>query len=490
MMNSILYICAFLTAFKGVQAGFDPNSNSNIFMYWGQNSFGKLEEEGGQKSLGFYCKNAPEVDVFIISFVTKIFGRGGFPEVNFANAGNNCTTIPGTGLLKCPQIAEDIMTCQALGKTVLLSLGGGTYQEGGFSNEISAKNSAILLWNLFGPPNPNNNFYEYRPFLDALVDGFDFDFENQDMHNTVPFAQALRQLFLTDTSHHYFLTVAPQCVFPDRANDEMLDGNVWFDAVLVQFYNNYCGVNAFVPGAPQQPNFNFDTWNTWADNISLNPNVKIILGVLGNFGAGSGYVTASIIGAIIQYIFDFRWTSFGGVMIWDASQGFPNPGFISEVRSSLPPKPTPTTTTTSTPTPSTTTTTPTPTPSTTTTTPTPTPSTTTTTPTPTPSTTTTTPTPTPSTTTTTPTPTPTPPATTTTSKESTTTTTTSTAPSITCPVPGGPCPTDGVYACAGNRFGVCNHGQWVFESCPPGLICVQAGSGVYCDHPSAAKPVC
>lgn len=309
-------------------------------MYWGQNSFGKLEEEGGQKSLGFYCKNAPEVDVFIISFVTKIFGRGGFPEVNFANAGNNCTTIPGTGLLKCPQIAEDIMTCQALGKTVLLSLGGGTYQEGGFSNEISAKNSAILLWNLFGPPNPNNNFYEYRPFLDALVDGFDFDFENQDMHNTVPFAQALRQLFLTDTSHHYFLTVAPQCVFPDRANDEMLDGNVWFDAVLVQFYNNYCGVNAFVPGAPQQPNFNFDTWNTWADNISLNPNVKIILGVLGNFGAGSGYVTASIIGAIIQYIFDFRWTSFGGVMIWDASQGFPNPGFISEVRSSLPPKPT------------------------------------------------------------------------------------------------------------------------------------------------------
>uniref|UniRef100_A0A093UNV2 chitinase n=1 Tax=Talaromyces marneffei PM1 TaxID=1077442 RepID=A0A093UNV2_TALMA len=472
MMNSILYICAFLTAFKGVQAGFDPNSNS-------QNSFGKLEEEGGQKSLGFYCKNAPEVDVFIISFVTKIFGRGGFPEVNFANAGNNCTTIPGTGLLKCPQIAEDITACQNLGKTILISIGGGTYKEGGFPDEGTARDSAVQLWELFGSVRTISPFYKYRPFGDAVVNGFDLDFENQVMKNAVVFANTMRNLFPEDPSRQYFLTVAPQCPYPDLANNEMLDGAVWFDAVLVQFYNNYCGVNAFVPGAPQQPNFNFDTWNTWADNISLNPNVKIILGVLGNFGAGSGYVTASIIGAIIQYIFDFRWTSFGGVMIWDASQGFPNPGFISEVRSSLPPKPTPTTTTTSTPTPSTTTTTPTPTPS-----------TTTTTPTPTPSTTTTTPTPTPSTTTTTPTPTPTPPATTTTSKESTTTTTTSTAPSITCPVPGGPCPTDGVYACAGNRFGVCNHGQWVFESCPPGLICVQAGSGVYCDHPSAAKPVC
>jgi chitinase len=32
-------------------------------------------------------------------------GLGGYPETNFANAGDNCTTFAGTELLNCPQIA-------------------------------------------------------------------------------------------------------------------------------------------------------------------------------------------------------------------------------------------------------------------------------------------------------------------------------------------------------------------------------------------------
>jgi chitinase len=41
----------------------------------------------------------------MLSFVTMFNGLGGYPETNFANAGNNCTTFDGTELLDCPQIA-------------------------------------------------------------------------------------------------------------------------------------------------------------------------------------------------------------------------------------------------------------------------------------------------------------------------------------------------------------------------------------------------
>jgi hypothetical protein len=35
MINSILYVSAFLAAFKGVQAGINLNSAQNIAVYWG-----------------------------------------------------------------------------------------------------------------------------------------------------------------------------------------------------------------------------------------------------------------------------------------------------------------------------------------------------------------------------------------------------------------------------------------------------------------------
>lgn len=50
----------------------------------------------------------------------------------------------------------------------------------------------------------------------------------------------------------------------------MLNGGVSFDFIMIQFYNNYCGVNNFVPGASTQPSFNFETWDTWARRNSAN----------------------------------------------------------------------------------------------------------------------------------------------------------------------------------------------------------------------------
>jgi chitinase len=63
--------------------------------------------------------------------------------------------------------SQDIATCQAAGKIVLLSLGGelGNY---GFSSASEAQTFATTLWNVFGGGSSST-----RPFGTSIVDGFD-----------------------------------------------------------------------------------------------------------------------------------------------------------------------------------------------------------------------------------------------------------------------------------------------------------------------------
>jgi chitinase len=129
------------------------------------------------------------------------------------------------------------------------------------------------------------------------------------------------------------LTAAPQCPFPDAADDPMLSGGVFFDIVWIQFYNNYCGVQSFTAGTTTQNNFNFATWDNWAKTVSANPNVKLMLGVPGNTGGGAGYQTPSALAPIIAYCKSF--STFAGVMVWDMSQAYANSGFLDGVKSDL-----------------------------------------------------------------------------------------------------------------------------------------------------------
>lgn len=307
---------------------------------------------------------------------------------------------------------------------------------------------ANLMWETFGPVSDNSSVL--RPFGTAVIDGFDFDFEDLEMSNMPAYANQMRSNYETDTSKTYYMTAAPQCVYPDEADGPMLDGTVYFDAIWVQFYNNYCGLTSFVEGDTTQTNFDFSTWDNWAKTVSLNPDVKVFLGVPGGTtAANSGYEPANVVGEIIDYVAEY-YSSFGGVMIWDASQAWANTGFISSIYEYLP---TGSSTATSTSTVATSTTTSSSSSS---------------------STSTTLVTTTSATTTTT----------------SSATTTTSTSPSSTCPVAGASCPTNGVYACTGSSFGICSNGVWVIESCASGDVCVQNGSGVYCDVSGSSTPVC
>ncbi|CEN60252.1 hypothetical protein ASPCAL02693 [Aspergillus calidoustus] len=335
-------------ALQGVYGGLDLTSNSTVTVYWGQNSFrgtGTL----AQQRLGYYCDD-PNIDVIILAFLMTINGPGGAPEIDFATSSEKCATFAGTNLKNCPEIGTDITTCQSKNKTILLSIGGATYTEGGFTSQAAAESGADLLWATFGPPatttagrtsgigsgGRGQAVQALRPFGTAVLDGFDFDFEAA-VTNMAPFAKRLRALADADTvnsQRKYFLTAAPQCPFPDAADRDILntDASATIDAVWVQFYNNYCGVNSYIPGSVG--NFNFETWDKWALTESKNPDVKVYLGVPANTGAaGTGYLPISSLTPVIQYSKKFE--SFGGVMMWDVSQAYGNQGFLSGIKGAL-----------------------------------------------------------------------------------------------------------------------------------------------------------
>lgn len=158
-----------------------------------------------------------------------------------------------------------------------------------------------------------------------------------------PFANELRRLM--DASPHpiskrgfrpkkYYLTAAPQCVFPDAADHEMLDGGVSFDAIWVQFYNNFCGLNSFVPGSGTQRAFNFDVWDGWAKSRSRNRRVKVFIGMPGSPGAaGSGFVGPNVMQEVLRWSKAF--SNFGGIMIWDVSQAYDRQGMVRGLKKTL-----------------------------------------------------------------------------------------------------------------------------------------------------------
>ncbi|KAL7782663.1 chitinase chi18-17 [Trichoderma ceciliae] len=321
-MPSLYFTCVLglLSLLPAAQAGYNPNSNQNIVVYWGQNS-GSV----GQNRLSYYCQNAPDIDVINISFLIGITNL----NLNLANVGNNCTSFPqAPNLLNCPQVEADIIECQqTYGKTILMSLFGSTYTESGFSSSTAAVSAAQEIWAMFGPVQSGNS--TPRPFGTAVVDGFDFDLEDPIENNMEPFAAELRSLLDANTSKKFYLSAAPQCGYPDIADESFINGQVSFDWLNVQFYNNPCGV-------AQYPNsFAWSDWDNWAKTVSANKNAKVLIGTGANVsGVNPGFfpTDAQLAGAISLAKGS---SSFGGVMLWDMAQLFGNPGYLAKVVADL-----------------------------------------------------------------------------------------------------------------------------------------------------------
>ncbi|KAL9023007.1 MAG: hypothetical protein Q9196_007432, partial [Gyalolechia fulgens] len=233
---------------------FNAQSSDNVAVYYGQSP------ATSQTSLAQTCQDE-NVDIVILAFLTTFFGFGGYPNINLGAAcggpSSAMQAVGASGLLSCPTIENDIKTCQALGKKVLLSLGGAESTTA-FSSDSQASDFATRLWNLFGGGKGEST--DMRPFGGAVIDGFDVDNEDHSTAFYTTFVSSLRTAMNTDPSKQYYISAAPQCPRPDASIP--LSAMQTMDFVFVQFYNNGdCNVG--------QPGFEASL-RAWSQDLSAN----------------------------------------------------------------------------------------------------------------------------------------------------------------------------------------------------------------------------
>ncbi|EPQ54334.1 glycoside hydrolase [Gloeophyllum trabeum ATCC 11539] len=307
--------------------GFDNSATDNLAVYWGQNSYGATHSSdtaNWQTNLTHYCQD-DTIDAIPMAFLNVFFGTGGEPSLDLSNICNvnDDAVFPNTQLPDCSFLASDIQTCQSKGKIVTMSLGGATGANG-FSSDAQATEFATTIWNLL-----LGGSSDIRPFGNAVLDGIDLDIEGGSAQYYPTFVSALRTL-MNGGSKTYYITGAPQCPFPDAYLGSVINAE-GFDALYVQFYNNYCGLQNY----DNANDWNFDQWDSWAKSTSPNKNVKIYIGApASSTAAGSGYVDAATLGSIAQAM-KAQYSSFGGVMLWDASQAYANNRYDQAIKSYL-----------------------------------------------------------------------------------------------------------------------------------------------------------
>ena len=173
---------------------FDLNQKTNFVVYWGS-----TDNEG---QLSDYCSDNT-YDVIMLAFANAFDGDG-VPQMSLDSCdGQDCSAL-----------SSQVQSCQDQGKTIILSVGGadGSYQ---LASDDFAKQVANHLWNMF-----LGGTGEDRPFGDGIIlDGVDFDIEAGAQEADgywVTLINRLRDLSKGDSSKHYYLSGAPQCVFPDE----------------------------------------------------------------------------------------------------------------------------------------------------------------------------------------------------------------------------------------------------------------------------------
>ncbi|EIW57149.1 glycoside hydrolase [Trametes versicolor FP-101664 SS1] len=295
-------------------AAFDNSRSDNLAVYWGQNSYGAThlsDTANWQQQIGFYCQD-DSIDAIPIAFLNVFSDTGGYPSINIANICNvdDDGVFTGTSLAKCSFLASQIEFCQSRGKIVTLSLGGAT-GAASFSSAAQAQAFGDTIWNLFLGGTSN-----IRPFGDAVLDGIDLDIEGGSTVYFDSFINRIRAL-ASGASKQYYVTAAPQCPYPDAYLGTVLNA-VAFDAVYVQFYNNWCGLQNY----DNIWAWDFASWDTWAKTVAVNSNMKVYIGApASSTAAGAGYVDAATL-ANIALETRSQYSSFGGVMLWDASQAY------------------------------------------------------------------------------------------------------------------------------------------------------------------------
>ncbi|KAI0067746.1 glycoside hydrolase [Artomyces pyxidatus] len=322
-----LPLLSFLLLFQlRPSIAFDDTRHDNVVVYWGQNSYGATHTDtvNFQKTLSYYCQD-DAIDVIPIAFLNTFFSTGSLPSMNLANICNDVdnATFSGSELPICTSLASDIEFCQSKGKIVTLSLGGAGGGVG-FSSNSQGQSFADTIWNLFLGGSSST-----RPFGNAVLDGVDLDIEGGSSTGYAAFVNQIRS-HATGASKKYFVSAAPQCEYPDASLGSVLNA-ASFDMVYVQFYNNPCGLQNFNAAS----DWDFGLWDNWARTISPNPNVKIFIGApASSTAAGGGYQSIGTLSSIAVQMRN-SFPSFGGVMLWDASQAYVNSRYDLGIKNAI-----------------------------------------------------------------------------------------------------------------------------------------------------------
>ncbi|KAL8901359.1 MAG: hypothetical protein Q9207_005238 [Kuettlingeria erythrocarpa] len=324
---------AVALTFASQHTEFDAMANTNMAVYWGQGP--------SQPRLAHFCEDS-NIDIIPIAFL-NIFPdqvNGGYPGTNFGNQCGSETYTNKDGswsplLSNCPFIGPDIKTCQAMGKKILLSLGGAIPTNQSIDNDASAKSFATFLWNAFGPV--DDTYDGPRPFGDAAVDGFDFDIESDISDNDATtqyrgygiMIDILRAFFATDADKEYYISGSPQCVIPDAHLAHPIETS-WFDFLLIQFYNTpQCSARAYFDASYGRQGdtpsaISFDAWVHFIRAQAMNKDVKLYIGLPAAPLTQLAYDTKMYIAPddVVNLIdvYQCRYPKeFGGIMVFEAT---------------------------------------------------------------------------------------------------------------------------------------------------------------------------
>ncbi|KAK7032983.1 carbohydrate-binding module family 5 protein [Favolaschia claudopus] len=294
--------------------GYDPSRSDNLVVYWGQNSYGARnpgDTANWQKTISTYCQDTV-INAIPIAFVDVFFSTGGLPDLNLANICNNVDSgaFPGTGLANCQFLEAGIKACQAAGKIVTLSIGGAS-GAATFSSDAQGTQFADTIWNLFLGGSSST-----RPFGSAVLDGVDLDIEGGGSTGFVAFVRQLRTHTNSASKPEYHIEYWFRCA---------LCTEILKNTICARTDENESAVGNY------PSSWNYADWDNWAKNTSPNKNIKIFVGAPASASAGSGFASAATLGQIASAT-RAQYSSFGGIMLWDASQAYANGRFDQQVK--------------------------------------------------------------------------------------------------------------------------------------------------------------
>lgn len=293
------------------------DDGTGLVIYWGQN------ENGQEKGLSETC-DQDQYNTIVIGFVFE-FGKqniqdaNGYPSLNLSNHCQTPFDPKNPNFLNCPDIGQDIIYCQNKGKKILLSMGGavGKYS---FTDSNDANAVATKIWNVFlGGADAK------RPFGTAILDGIDLDVETGSSIGYTAFVSTLHQLYQLDARKKYYITAAPQCVFPDSVmgGDPSSQGKFltdvphYIDYLFVQFYNN----NSCQTSSPQGWPTALAAWS----GLNHDGGPKLFMGLpAAENAANEGYLNPNNLDGVLK---TFRtYDAAAGVMLWDVAYDIGSPG--------------------------------------------------------------------------------------------------------------------------------------------------------------------